>query len=65
MKSDKPISLDDFFIDHLACLKHMYKRIEAEAREEYLEKQWKDWQEWHALDDESQQFILDYLNAPL
>ena len=64
MRHQKEISLNDFFVNRLACLSGMYKRIEEEAKIERREKLKEDWREWHALDNESQQFILDFLSQP-
>jgi hypothetical protein len=60
MKTEN-LSINDFFINRLACLNKMYAQIEVEAREQNLIKQWHDWQEWHALDLDAKQYILDYL----
>ena len=39
----------------------MYRQAIAEAKQEREWQNYIDWREWHDLDEESKQFVRDYL----
>ncbi len=64
MSSNQDISVDainEALISRFAPLKHMYAQAREDAEQELKERLAKDWAEWDALDEESQEFVLDYL----
>lgn len=62
MSEIERIALNDYLITRLANLKGMYQMAAEEAEKERAKEIAKGWKEWSSLDDESKQFILDYLN---
>ena len=60
-KIDREI-LNHLIVSRLKGLHQMYKTAEEEARLEKEEQCNKDWQEWLSLDEESKQYVLNYLN---
>lgn len=53
--------INEILISRFAPLKQMYAKAREDAEQELKERLAKDWAEWNALDDQSQQFVLDYL----
>jgi len=54
-------SFNWFMISKFSGLKNMYQCAIAEAIEEKEIALYKGWQEWHRLDEESKEFVRDYM----
>ncbi|MCP5205826.1 MAG: hypothetical protein H7A01_01355 [Hahellaceae bacterium] len=53
--------INHFLVSKLGGLSIMYRQAIAEAKQEREWQNYLDWREWHDLDEESKQFVRDYL----
>jgi|GEM_PF-3314862 len=54
--------VNQLIVSRLSSLHHMYKQAAIEARREREEQLFNDWTEWAELDEESKQYVRDYLS---
>jgi len=61
MKIKNRESINLFMISQFAELKNMYRNAFEEGLEEKQIALYEGWQEWHRLDEESKDFVRDYM----